>query len=63
MQQVILIAGRDVHQLALTDEQACIYDTVDGYSTYAPVSTAASILAEQNYPYVAAQFVSLRWLQ
>jgi hypothetical protein len=47
----------------VADAQTCPYDTVDGYSIYAPVSTAASTLVEQNYPYVAAQFVSLRWLQ
>ena len=47
----------------MTDAQTCPCDTVDGHSTYAPVSTAASTLAEQNYPYVAAQFVSIRWLQ
>jgi hypothetical protein len=49
MQQVILVTGHNVQQVVVTDAQTCLYDTVDGYSTYARVSTAASTLAEQNY--------------
>jgi hypothetical protein len=53
------MTGHNLHQVAVTDAQTCLYDTFDGHNTYVPIRTAASTLAEQNYPYVAAQLVSL----